>query len=165
MDALADLKLGQAVALDLDGHAQALGDVDRLEDAHLLLGRDVGRVADRVGQRARVVDRAQEGANAIVGAAEVEDLLDDSPVLALEHADVLRGLVRVGVGRDLDHERAVRIGDRGAADAAVEADKVESAPAGDASALGHLGDRADRGELVVVARDDEDLARRRGRRR
>ena len=64
------------------------------------------------------------------------------------------------MGCDLDHERAVRIGHRGAADAAVEADKVESAPAGDAGALGHLGDRADGGELLIVARDNEHLALR-----
>ncbi len=38
VDALSDLKLGQAVALELDGHAQALGDVDGLEDPQLLLG-------------------------------------------------------------------------------------------------------------------------------
>ena len=159
VDALADLELGQAVALELDGHAQALGDVDRLEDLDLLLGGDVGRVADRVGERPRAVDRAQEGADAIVGAAQLEDLLDDRAVLALEHAELFDGLLGVGVGGDLDHERAVRVGDGGAADAAVEADEVESAPAGDASALRDLGDGADRGELVVVARDDEDAAR------
>ncbi len=105
------------------------------------------------------MDRAEEGANAIVGAAQLEDLLDDSAVLALEHADVFRGLVvRVGMGGDLDHQRAVRIGDGRAAYAAVEADKVESAPAGDACALGDLGDGADRGELVIVACDNEDIA-------
>ncbi len=161
VDALADLKLGQPVALDLDGQAQALGDVDRLEDAHLLVSGDVGRVADRVGQGARVADRAKERADAVIGAAELEDLLDDGAVLALEDADVLRGLVvGIGVGGDLDHERAVRVGNGGAADAAVEADKVESAPAGDAGALGDLGDRADRGELLIVACDDENLALR-----
>ncbi len=111
------------------------------------------------------MDRAQERADAIVGAAQLEDLLDDGAVLALEHANLLAGLLGVGVGGDLDHERAVGVGDGGAADAAVEADQVESAPAGDACALGDLGDGADRGELVVVAGDDEDAALRRGRRR
>ena len=89
VNALADLELGQAVALELDGHAQALGDVDRLEDLDLLLSGDVGRVADRVGKRPRAVDRAQEGADAIVGAAKLEDLLDDRPVLAFEDAELL----------------------------------------------------------------------------
>ena len=63
------------------------------------------------------------------------------------------------MGGDLDHERSVRVGDGGAADAAMEADEVESAPAGDASALRNFRHGADRGELVVVARDDKNAAR------
>ena len=69
-DAPADLQLGQAVALDADRERQALGDVDGLEDLDLLLEGDVGRVADRVGQRAGLGDRAQERADALVGAAQ-----------------------------------------------------------------------------------------------
>ena len=44
----------------LHGELEALGDVERLEHLHLLLEGDVGRVADRVGQRAGLDDRAQE---------------------------------------------------------------------------------------------------------
>jgi hypothetical protein len=55
-------------------------------DADLVLEGDVGRVADRVGQRAGLGDRAQERADALVGAAQLEDLLDDGAVLALEVA-------------------------------------------------------------------------------
>ena len=52
----------------------------------LLLERDVGRVADRVGQRAGLADRAQPRADALVDAAQLEDLLDHGAVLALEVA-------------------------------------------------------------------------------
>ena len=78
----------------------------------------VGRVADRVGQRARLGDRAQELRDAVIGAAQLEDLLDDRAVLALEvaRAAVDRDVVDVLV--DLDHEAAELIGVRGAGDAA-----------------------------------------------
>ena len=166
VDALADLKLGQPVALDLDGQAQALGDVDRLEDAQLLLRGDVRRVADRVGQRARVVDRAQEGADAIVGAAELEDLLDDGAVLALEDADVLRGLVS-GSGWGVTSTMSVPSGSVTAVPPTPRwrPTRLRARPPGmrARSATSAIG--ADRGELVIVARDDEDLARPRARRR
>jgi len=75
--------------------------------------------------------------------------------------DVLGGLgVGVRVGGDLNPKRPVRVGDGSAADPAVEADKVESAPAGDASALRAPADRADRGKFLIVACNDEHLALR-----
>ncbi len=72
----------------------------------LVLEGDVGRVADRVGQRARVGDRAQERADALVGAAQLEDLLDDRAVLALEVAGAAVDRHVVAVLGDLDHEAA-----------------------------------------------------------
>ena len=83
---LAQLQLGQPLALEADGELEPLGHVERLEHPHLVLERDVGRVADGVGQRAGLADRAQPGADAIVDAAQLEDLLDHRAVLALEIA-------------------------------------------------------------------------------
>ena len=107
-DAAADLQLGQAVALDADGERQALGDVDGLEDLDLLLEGHVGRVADRVGQGAGLGDRAQERADALVGAARLEDLLDDGAVLALELAGAPVDRDGVGGLLDLDAQAAGR---------------------------------------------------------
>ena len=50
-DLLAQLQVGQALALEVDDDLQPLGDVERLERADLVLEGDVGRVADGVGQR------------------------------------------------------------------------------------------------------------------
>ena len=85
-DLAAELELGQPLALEADGELEPLGHVERLEDLDLLLERDVGRVADRVGQRAGLADGAQPGADAVVDAAQLEDLLDHGAVLALELA-------------------------------------------------------------------------------
>src|SRR4051794_28034010 len=78
-------------------------DVERLEQADLLLEGQVGGVAGRVGERAGVADRAQPGGDAAVVAAELEDLLDGRAVLALERAQDARGHpARVLVLDDLD---------------------------------------------------------------
>ena len=69
-DLPAQLQLDEPLALDLHGELEPLGDVERLEDLDLLLEGDVGGVADRVGQRAGLDDRAQELRDALVGAAE-----------------------------------------------------------------------------------------------
>ena len=122
----------------------------------LLLEVDVGRVADRVGERARLDDRAQELRHALVGAAQLEDLGDDRAVLALGGAgapvdgDVVRML------GDLDPQLAGGVGVRGARDAAGDAgERHGAAAAGQPHAVGDLGDRADLGELAVVARDQQ----------
>ena len=74
------------LALQLDRQLEALGDVERAQQLDLLLVVEVGGVAGRVGQRAGLDDRAQEGRDAAVVAAQLEDLLDDRAVLALELA-------------------------------------------------------------------------------
>ena len=139
-------------------YLEPLADVERLEQLHLLLVAEVRRVAGRVGQGARVGDRAQERADAVVGLAQLEDLLDDGAVLALEAADLLVAVVLVVVGRDLDPQRPVQVGASGAGDAAVEAlEAGREGAAGKAQPLVDAGDRADRGELVIVAGDEQDL--------
>ena len=99
--------------------AQALGDVERLEQLDLLLEGQVRGVAGGVGQRAGLGDRADEGGDAAVVAAQLEDLLDDRAVLALELAgapvdrDVvgaLLDLARAGCRRDRCGRRRRRRG-------------------------------------------------------
>ena len=155
-DLAAQLQLDEPLALDPRGELEALGDVERLEDLDLLLERHVGRVADRVGQRAGLDDRAQELADAVVGAAQLEDLLDHGAVLALggAGATVDRDVVR-GLGH-LDAQAPGGVGVGRARDAAGDAGELHgAAAAGQADAVGHLGDRADLGELAVVAGDEQ----------
>ena len=83
-DPLADLQLGQPLALEVQGLLQALGDVELLEELHLLLEGEVGGVARRVGECAGLHDGTEERRDALVGATQLEDLLDHGAVLALE---------------------------------------------------------------------------------
>ena len=155
-DAAADLQLGQAVALDADRELQALGDVDGLEDLDLVLEGDVGRVADGVGQRARLGDRAQERADALVGAARLEDLLDDGAVLALEITGAPVDRDGVGSLLDLDAQAAEGIGAGGAGDAAHLAGEGHgAAAAGQPDAIGDVRDRPDLRELRAVTGDEQ----------
>src|SRR5829696_5326124 len=156
-DLLAQLELREPLALDLDGELDALRDVERLEHAHLLLEGDVGRVADRVGQRAGLDDRAQERRDALVGAAQLEDLLDDGAVLALGDARAAVDRDVVGMLGHLDAQAAGGIGVGGAGDAARDAGEGDgAAAAGQAHAVGDLGDRAHGGEFAFVAGDEQD---------
>ena len=155
-DLPAQLQLDEPLALDLDGQLQPLGDVERLEDLDLLLERDVGRVADRVGQRAGLDDRAQELGDALVGAAQLEDLLDDRAVLPLGRARAAVDRHVVGGLGDLDAKAPGRVGVRGAGDTAGDAGQGHGTrAAGQADAVGHLGDRADLGELAVMTGDEQ----------
>ena len=130
---------------------EPLGDVERLEQLDLLLVVRVGRVAARVGQRAGLGDAAHERRDAAVVAAQLEDLLDHRAILALEVAGAAVDRDRVGVLLDLDEQAAVgkRVG--GAGDSAVEALERDGAgAAGQADAVGDLGDGADGGEVLLV---------------
>ena len=60
LDALPHLHERQPLALKFEGELESLADVDRLEQLHLLLEREVRRVAGRVGERAGLADRADE---------------------------------------------------------------------------------------------------------
>jgi len=156
-DALAHLQLGEALALQLDGQLEALGDVERAQQLDLLLVGEAGGVAGGVGQRAGLGDRAQEGGDAPVVAAELEDLLDGGAVFALElaRAPVDRHLVRALVDLDAQLAAGARLG--GSYQRAVLAgDGHGVAAAGQADPLGDLGDGADLQELVLVAGDEHD---------
>ena len=156
-DALAHLQLGQALALQLDGELQALGDVERAQQLDLLLVGQVGGVAGGVGERAGLGDGAQERGDAPVVAAQLEDLLDGRAVLALELTGAFVGGHLVGALVDLDAQLAAGAGLGGADQRAVLAgDGDRTAAAGQADLLGDLGDGADLEELVVVARHEHD---------
>ena len=94
----------------------------------MLLVVQVRRVAGGVRQRAGVGDRADEGGDAAVVSAQLEDLLDDGAVLALELAGaaVHRNVVRVGL--HLDAQSTVGAGLRRADATAVLALEGHGAP-------------------------------------
>ena len=152
-DLRAHLQLGQPLALQLDRDLQPLGDVDRLQQPQLALVGDVGGEAGGVGQGAGLLDRAQEGGDAAVVAAQLEDLLDHGAVLAGQLAGVLVVGVAVVDLLHLDPQVLVvalaRLG--GAGEAAVQADhgRDRGAAARDA-VLDHLGDDADAPVLAVA---------------
>ena len=94
---------------------------------------------------------------AAVVAAQLEDLLDHGAVLALEVAGAAVDGVVVRALLDLDEQAAVghRVG--GAGDAAVKSLQGDGASAaGQADAVGDLGDGADGGEFVLVVGDEQD---------
>ena len=157
-DALSDLELGQPAALEVERQRQPLDDVDGLEQLDLLLVGEVGRVAGRVGECARLGDRADERRHAAVVAAQLEDLLDGGAVLALELARLGRRRNLVGALLDLDPQAPLRVGLGGAGDAAVQRRELDGADAaGQSHALAHLGDDADLGVVALVTRDEQHL--------
>src|SRR2546423_15405622 len=107
--------IGREASVDLE----PLDDVDGLEELDLLLEGDLRRVGHGVGEGAELADRADEGRDAAVVAAQLEDLLDDGAVLALELARAGGRRVLVGTLLDLDAQPAARIGVRSSGDAAV----------------------------------------------
>ncbi len=157
-DALAHLQLGQALTLERERQLQALEDVDLLKQLDALLVVEVGGVAGCVGERAGLGDAAQERLDPAVGIAQLEDLLDDRAVLALELARVAArdDADRIGALIDVNIEAAVRLGDRCAGDTAVQAlDRDGAGAAGQANSLGDGRDRADCGEFILMARHEQ----------
>ncbi len=100
-------------------------------------------------------DRADEGADAAVVAAQLEDLLDHGAVLALEVGGQLLRRRDVGVLVDLDPQHAVLIAVGDAGDGTVQGVEGHHLGAADGVALGHLGDDADPGVADPAPRDQE----------
>ena len=156
-DAPAHLQLGEPLALKREGELEPLDDVERLQQLDALLEGQVGRVGARVGERAGLVDRAQELADPRVGVAQLEDLLDDRAVLGLELARLDGRRRLVGLLLDLDVESAAGAGlggaeqRRGAGPVSVTTVRA----AGQAAALVDLGDRADLRVVALVARHEQ----------
>ncbi len=156
-DALAHLQLGQRLALQAHRELEARGDVERAQQLDLLVVGQLRGVAGRVGQRAGLGDRAQERGDAAVVAAQLEDLLDDRAVLALEVAGLAVDGLLIRALVDLDAQLAFGAGLRGADQRAVLAGDRDRVPAaGQSQPLADLCDRADLEELAVVARNKHD---------
>jgi hypothetical protein len=132
---------------------------------HFLLEGQVGGVAGGVGERAGLGDRADEGGDAAVVTAQLEDLLDGRAVLALELADAAVGRLSVGPFLDLDEKASLRVTRRGAGDSTMEAVQRDREPAArQPDAIGDSGDGADLRVLVLVLGTSALRPRRRRRR-
>ena len=117
-----------------------------------------GAEAGGVGQRAGLLDRAQEGGDATVVAAQLEDLLDHGAVLAGELAGVLVVGVAVVDLLDLDVQGAVvvHVVAAPAMPRCRPTTVATGTPRRETAVLDHLGDDADAAELAVTAGDEED---------
>ena len=82
-DLVAQRQLTQDLSRPSKHFGESLFDVDRLEHLDLLLERQVGRIAGRVGHLAGIVDPLQELAH-LASVAQLEDVLDGRAVLAGE---------------------------------------------------------------------------------
>ena len=102
-------------------------------------------------------DRADEGLDAAVVAAQLEDLLDDRAILGLELACALVGGDAVLALLDLDEQPALGVGLGRARNAAVEAlDRDGDGAAGQPDAVGHARDGPHRRVLPLVLRHEQD---------
>ena len=155
-DALTDLQLGKPLALEGQRQLQPLGDVERLQQLHLLLVGQVGGVAAGVGQRSGLGDAPDERRHTAVVAAQLEDLLDQGAVLTLQVAGATVDGNVVDALLDLDVQPAVRHRVRRAGDPTVKALQRDGATAtGQADAVGGLGDGTDAGVLAFVMGDEQ----------
>ena len=150
-DPLAHHELGQAFLLQPQRQLQPLDDVERFEELDLLRHVEVGRVAGGVRQRAGMGDRAQERADPAVVSAQLEDFLDDRPILALELAGQVRR--RHLVGPFVDRTRSTPSRSASAAPGTPRCSPTSDNARCDPTAgpVRDLGDHADTGEGVPGA--------------
>ncbi len=152
-----NLELGEPLALEPHGELEPFDDVDGLEQLHLLLEGEVGGVAGGVGERTGLAHRAHEGGDALVGAAQLEDLLDDGAVLDLELARLRRGRRLVRVLLDLDAQPAARFRLGRTEDASVQTGYGYGLGAArQADTVDDLCHGADRRVRGLVLRDEHD---------
>ena len=167
-DLVGQLPLRQRVLRPAEHEPHPLGDVDRLEQLDLLLGRQLGPPPDQVGEAAGVVgiDAPQDAADLPV--AEVLEQRDQrGPQLGAQRLGLVGGRrLHDGLGR---HPQAGPGADHAGAQpgsAGGAHDEGGGATRQDAGRLDR-GDRADLGEPVTDAGDEQQLAAlvRRPRRR
>ena len=129
-DAPAHLQLGQPLALEPQGELEPLDHVDRLEQLDLLLEGRLRRVRDRVGERAGLADRADEGRRCGRRRRAARGSPRPSARYSRSSSRVLtRRRLLVGPLLDLDAQAPLRVGLRGAGEAAVQARQADGAPA------------------------------------
>ena len=134
-----------------EGEFAAVGTVARVTDRVRLPGEaQIGRVAGGVGERPGVRDRADEGLDAPIVAAQLEDLLHDGAILRLELTCALVGGDAVLPLLDLDEQPALGVCLGRAGNTPVQAlDRDGGGSARKADAVGHACDGADRCELAL----------------
>ncbi len=155
-DPAAYLQFGEPFTLERDGELQTLDHVDRLEQLDLLVEGDLGRVGDGVGQRSRLTNRADEGRDAPIVAAQLENLLDGCPILTLELADLNSGRLFVGPFDDLDAQLPLRVGVSGPELGAMEAGQADSALATrQTNPFADFGDGSDLGVFAFVTGNEQ----------
>src|SRR4030095_13136854 len=120
VNALAHLELRQAIALELQREFEALDDVERLEQLQLLAEVEGRRVAGGVGPGAGIGNRPHERADAPVVAAQLENLVNDRAVFALQLARDAGRRVVVGTRFAVHAQDAVLIGGGAAEDRAMQ---------------------------------------------
>jgi hypothetical protein len=157
-DAAAHLQLRQTLGLEAQRQLEPLDDVDGLQQPHLVGEGDVGGVGSRIGERAQLGDRAEERMDALIGIAQLEDLLDDGAVLALELDRLHARQLGVGPFLDLDPETAVgvvrgRTGDRANATRQRDGAAATRQP----NPVGHVGQHADACVFTLVLGHEEHL--------
>ena len=156
-DPMTDLQLGQALALKPHGKLEPLDHVNRFEQLDALLEGDLRGVGGGVRERADLANRAHEGGDAPVVTAQLQNFLDDRPILALELAGLDARRILVGPLLHFDPQPALGIGVGGAGDSAVQADEIDGwNAAGQAHTLGDLCHGADLGVLTLVPGHQQD---------
>ena len=156
LDPLAQGDVGQHLARPAEDQAEALHDIDRLQHGHLLVQRQVRRVAGQVGDPARL-GRVGQALGQPARPAGHQDVLHHRPVLAGQLDGHLASLgVVVGDQVDLHPQGAAGSGDRGAQSGTLDApDGHGGHPTGQLAPLGDLGHHPDRGVAPVDERHDD----------
>src|SRR5207237_8968524 len=141
-DLVLERDLSQDIPLPGDHALQARLPVALLQELDLLLNREVGRVARHVGEMAGLVDTAQHHGDG-AGSTELEDVLDQRPVLTHELLGALGAGVAVGRLRVLGEQGAAGLSlNQADLDAALALDLDEVLAAGQLADVFHLGVRA-----------------------
>ncbi len=106
LDLVAKSKVSEGVSRPREHEAKPLGDVDRLEDLHLVLERQVRRVAGEIGDEGRLCHLPQPFSHP-AGTPREQDVLEHGAVLAGE-LDRRRRRWRVREGVNLDPQCLAR---------------------------------------------------------
>src|SRR5262249_41369447 len=81
---LADVQFGQPLALELEGQVQPIQDIEGLEQFDFLVEIQIGRVPGSIRKFSNMADRPNKVFDSAVVAAQLQDLLDDCPILPFQ---------------------------------------------------------------------------------
>ena len=155
-NALSHLQLIQPLSLKLNRQPEPLDDVERFKELQLLTEAQVGRVARRIGQGARIGDGPHECADPSVVASQLENLVDNRAILTFQLARETGSWRLVGTGLEIHSKHAVLVARRSAGDRAMEGHERDREPAArESHALGYLRHNADARVCVLLSRHQE----------